>query len=157
MSLSQVIGRIDEALIDHKPLCTIRGMLFSLLEQAEAHDETLRSLEARLGRDPLLKENDRLRSQLNDAFDLVERLQAEADGHIQIHCSKAQDDILHCIACLGPHTTADLVETLDLEGESIHYHLIELQKVDFLNVDCNFEWSLLQAGRKYLKQHGLLH
>ena len=120
------------------------------------NEEKLRSLNARLDNDPLRKENDRLLAHPNEAFDIIERLQAKAHERRQNRRPETQDDLLLCIACLGPHTTYDFIETLTLKGESIHHHLSQLQNIDFLDVDDEFQWALLRDGRRYLTQRGLV-
>ena len=154
MGLAQLIGRIDDALIGRESVSTVRGLLFDLLEQTEALEENVLSLETQFENDPISKENNRLRDQLKAAFDEIERLQADSHERSICRRSEIQDDILRCIACLGAHSTTELVESLSLDGESIHFHLHQLQDVNLIGPDDELRWTLFSDGRCYSKKHG---
>ena len=156
-------------------MSSIRSQLIVLREQAEALESRLSALEADSQNEPLRKENDRLRANLNEAFDEIERLRTAAEEQKEREAYERELEqrathepdlpeqqlaVLQCVAAFPGYNHYGIAQELGIGEEVAMFHLEELRSADLVDrrgcAEHRWEFHPSQAGRRYLVGRGLL-
>jgi predicted transcriptional regulator len=165
MSLTNLIERIEQAVLDKLPPAQIRPLLGTLREQAEAIENHVRTLESDAKNDVLGKENDRLRANLDDTFDEIERLKVKLRDHEEKSSSTGNPEdneikILSLLARQEGMTDAQIAKQFAMNVQRVRYHLNRLddQKLVYAQryVNRDSDWNLSIIGRAYVVENGLI-
>jgi hypothetical protein len=124
MPLLELIDKIDNLVSNGSTISVVRGQLLVLREQAEALEEHLRTLESAPVDKALVAERDRLKLLLDEAYEQIERLQAEQHFERQSRERAIQQpkptpeaidvthaEIIHNIKSVDPYHQDQIAET----------------------------------------------
>ena len=162
MPLTDLIDKLDTLITNQRPVSELKPHLASLREHTEALESRVSTLETEAQNNPLAKECETLRSQLQDAQREIEKLRTATPAKVQTgnRRSEVEDRILLFLTDDRGPTSRAIARELGLSLDRVESHLADLFEDMFAysqrNMDQDTTWHLGTDGQRYLTRNNLV-